>query len=313
MKTSTPAPAPAAQAAPYVNLADITEIELLILKRMREVTIGEHRSSAHGSGFDFQGLRDWQPGDHPSAIDWAQSTITNFSPPVVREFEQPSTATVAAIADVSLSTRCGAAGTTIAALVARAIATIGMSAVFFQDAFGLVTFDEGFTHLAGIPPRTGKGHVVRCLDAYQFQHGLQEVRRVGALSTTLAGYVRHTALLPVISDFLFENPQEILRELSLLNSTHDVCIVLIDSSFAFELPAAATGWIETVDVETGRTRTMGRRAFMRMAERVREWQDEVERAATNLELDVVRLGLDDAQADLAFGMFVAERRLRKQV
>ena len=49
--------------APLVNLADITEIELVILKRMREVTMGDHRSRAQGSGFDFQGLRDWQAGD----------------------------------------------------------------------------------------------------------------------------------------------------------------------------------------------------------------------------------------------------------
>ena len=305
-------PLPEASAPPYVSLADITEIELLILKRRREVTIGEHSSSAHGAGFDFQGLRDWQPGDHPSAIDWAQSTITNFSPPLVREFEQPSTATVAAIADVSLSTRCGAGGIPIAALVARAIATIGMSAVFFQDPFGIVTFDEGFTHLAGIRPRTGKGHVVRCLDAYQFQHGLQAVRRVGALSTTLAGYVRNTALLPVISDFLFENPQDVLRELSLLNGTHDVFLVLIDTAFAFELTSASSGWIDTVDVETGRTRTMERGAFMQLASRVHEWQDEVVKAATDLEIDVVRLGLDEAQADIALGQFVAERRLRRR-
>ena len=69
--------------APYVSLADVTEIELLILKRMRDVTIGEHRSRQHGSGFDFLGLRDWQAGDRPSSIDWAQSTMTNFSPLIV--------------------------------------------------------------------------------------------------------------------------------------------------------------------------------------------------------------------------------------
>ena len=301
----------AAADAPYVSLADITEIELLILKRLREVTIGEHRSSSHGSGFDFQGLRDWQPGDRPSSVDWGQSTLTNFSPLLVREFEQPSTAVVTAIADVSLSTRCGVGGTPIAALVARAIATLGMSAVFFQDPFGLVTFDEGFTHLAGIRPGTGKRHVVRCLDAYQSQRGLQSVRRAGDVSTTLAGYVRSTALLPVISDFLFENPQAILHELSLLNNTHDVFLVLIDSAFAFELPSASAGWIETVDVETGRSRTLGRRAFRQLAARVREWQDGVERAATDLELDVVRVSRDEAQTDIALGEFVAERRLRK--
>jgi uncharacterized protein (DUF58 family) len=297
--------------APYVSLADITEIELLILKRMREVTLGEHRSSSHGSGFDFQGLRDWQPGDRPSAIDWAQSTITNFSPLQVREFEQPSTATVAAIADVSLSTRCGVNGKPIGALVARAIATIGMSAVFFQDPFGLVTFDEGFEHLGGIRPRTGKGHVVHCLDAYQFHRGLQPVRRVGDLSTTLAGYFRSRSMLPVISDFLFENPQEVLRELSLLNNTHDVFVVLIDSAFAFQLPDVSAGWIETVDVETGRSRTIGRAAYRQLAARVRDWQDDVAKAAKDVELDVVRMGLDEVQADIALSEFVSERRLRK--
>ena len=302
---------PGDKETPYISLADITEIELLILKRMREVTIGEHRSTSHGSGFDFLGLRDWQAGDRPSAIDWAQSSITNFSPLVVREFEQPSTATVAAIADVSLSTRCGVNGTPIAAIIARAIATTGMSAVFFQDPFGLVTFDEGFTHLAAIRPRTGKRHIVHCLDAYQFQRGLQPVRRAGELGATLAGYFRSRALLPVISDFLFENPQEVLHELSLLNNTHDVFLVLIDSAFAFELPEISTGWIETVDVETGKTRTVSRGTYKQLGARVREWQDGIERSARDVELDVVRIGIDDAKSDIALGEFVAERRLRK--
>ena len=80
------------EVAPLVNMADISEIELVILKRMREVTIGDHRSRSHGTGFDFIGLRDWQAGDRFASIDWAQSSLTNFSPLVVREFEQPSTA-----------------------------------------------------------------------------------------------------------------------------------------------------------------------------------------------------------------------------
>ena len=42
---------------PFVNLSELTEIELLIMRRMREFTIGEHRSLFTGSGFDFVGLR----------------------------------------------------------------------------------------------------------------------------------------------------------------------------------------------------------------------------------------------------------------
>jgi uncharacterized protein (DUF58 family) len=296
---------------PLVNLADITEIELVILKRMRDVTLGDHRSRSHGSGFDFLGLRDWQAGDKFSSIDWGQSSLTNFSPIVIREFEQPSTATVVAIADLSLSTRCGVNGTPIAAAVARAVATIGLSAVFFQDPFGLVTFDEGFEHLGGIRPRTGKSHVVHCLEAYQKRAGLQPVRRTGDLGLTLAGHFRGKSMLPVISDFLFDDLASVLRELAFLNATHDVFLVLIDSSFAFELPPVSVGWVDMIDVETGRTRTLSRATLADLAGRVRRWHDEVRRAAKDHGLDVVTIGLDQTQADIALSEFVAERRLRK--
>ena len=118
-------------------------------------TIGDHRALAHGAGFDFVGLRDWQAGDQPSQIDWAQSSLNNFSPLIVREFEQPSTATVTVVADASLSTRCGLNGTPIARGVARALATVGMSAVFFQDLFSLITF-AGPQQFAALRPRIGR-------------------------------------------------------------------------------------------------------------------------------------------------------------
>jgi len=297
--------------APLVNLADITEIELVIIKRMREVTMGEHRSRAQGSGFDFIGLRDWQAGDRFSSIDWAQSSLTNFSPLIVREFEQPSTATVIAIADLSPSTRCGVGGVQIAATVARAIATLGMSAVFFQDPFGLVTFDAGFVHLAALRPRTGKSHVVHCLDAYQYERNLQKVRRSGSISTSLGGFVRRQAMLPVISDFLFDDAAAVVQELSMLNTTQDVFLVLIDSAFAFDLPDISAGWVEIVDVETGQARTISRRAYRDLGARAKRWQDDVKKMAKDRGLDVVTIGLDQAAGDIALSEFVVERRLRK--
>jgi len=297
--------------APLVNLADITEIELVILKRMREVTMGDHRSRSQGTGFDFTGLRDWQAGDRFASIDWAQSSLTNFSPLVVREFEQPSTATVIVVADASPSTRCGVGGVPIAAAVARAIATVGMSAVFFQDPFGLVTFDAGFTHLAALRARTGKSHVVHCVDAYQYQRGLQTVRRSGSISTSLGGFVRRQSLLPIVSDFLFDDAKQVIKELALLNATHDVFVVMIDSAFAFRLPDVSAGWVEIVDVETGEARTISRRAYRQMASRAAAWQEELRAAAKEVDVDVVTIGLDQTQSDVALSEFVVERRLRK--
>lgn len=304
---------------PLINLSEITEVELLILKRMREFTIGEHASMFHGTGFDYVGLRDWQAGDRFENIDWPQSSLNNFSPMIVREFEQPTTSSVIMVADRSASTRCGAdtaagerRGLQIATLIARAIATVGMSAVFFQDSIGLITFDEGFRELGAVRPRIGKGQVIHCIEAYQNGHGLQEIRNVGSLSATLTGFSRKTALMPVISDFLFDDAPAFLKELSQVNNIHDVVIMMVDASFAFEMPRVSAGWIEVYDVETGNTRMMSRRELGRQTERVRAWQDEIARQAKDNDMDVVRLTVDQVKFDVALVEWVAERRLRRK-
>jgi uncharacterized protein (DUF58 family) len=304
---------------PLINLSEITEIELLILKRMREFTIGEHSSMFHGTGFDYVGLRDWQAGDRFEHIDWPQSSLNNFSPLIVREFEQPTTSSVILVADRSASTRCGAdtatgerRGMQIATLIARAIATIGMSAVFFQDSIGLITFDEGFHDLGAVRPRIGKGQVIHCVEAYQDGHGLQEIHHVGSLAATLTGFSRKTAMMPVVSDFLFDDVPALLRELSQVDNVHDVFLLMVDASFAFELPRVSAGWVEVYDVETGRARMMSRRELSRQSERVRAWQDDVARQAKDHDLDVVRLSLDQTQFDVALVEWVAERRLRRR-
>ncbi|MFA5910071.1 MAG: DUF58 domain-containing protein [Vicinamibacterales bacterium] len=304
---------------PLINLSEITEVELLILKRMREFTIGEHSSMFHGTGFDFVGLRDWQAGDRFESIDWAQSSLTNFSPLVVREFEQPTTSGVIIVADRSASTRCGAdtasadrRGMQIATLIARSIATIGMSAVFFQDSIGLITFDEGFQTLGAVRPRIGKGQVIHCLEAYQDGHGLGELKNSGSLSATLSGFTRKTSMMPVISDFLFDDAPALLKEMSQVDNVHDVFVMMVDASFAFELPKVSAGWVEVYDVETGRTRMMSRRELSRQSERIRAWQDDVARQAKALDLDVIRLGVDQVKFDVALVEWVAERRLRRR-
>ena len=299
-------------AEPLISLSDITEIELIILQRMREFTIGEHASRFHGSGFDFVGLREWQAGDRFESIDWPQSSLTNFSPLIVREFEQPSTSSVIMVADRSLSTRCGMDGVPIAETIARALATIGMSAVFFQDSVGLVTFDHDFSNIQGLRPRIGKGQVIHCLDAYQFGQGLQDLRNTGELVVTLSGFLRKTSMLTVISDFLFDDVEGLVKDLARLNSLHDVFLGIVDASFAFELPGVSAGWVETFDVESGRSRVMSRGDLRAMAGKVRAWQDKVAETARLAGIDALRLESDPTKFDITLLEWVAERRLRRR-
>jgi uncharacterized protein (DUF58 family) len=305
-------PEPASREEGLVSLADVNEIELIILKRMREFTIGEHSSRFHGSGFDFTGLRDWQAGDRFEAIDWPQSSLTNFSPLVVREFEQPSTSSVVIVADRSASTQCGVNGVAIAAVVARGVATIGMSAVFFQDAVGLITFEDRFSRRAGLRPRIGKNQVIHCLEAYQNGRGMEELRATGTLVDSVGSFVRKTALVPVISDFLFDEAEGVVRELAALNTRHDVFLAMVDASYVFEVPDVSAAWLRLRDVETGRTRVMPRGEARRLAQRARAWQDEVAAHARGAGLDVVRLAPDSTRFDLALAELVIDRRLRRK-
>jgi uncharacterized protein (DUF58 family) len=295
-----------------INLREIAEIELFIIKRMKEFTVGDHASVFKGGGFNFVGIRDWQPGDRMSSVDWAQSSMTNFSPMVTREFEQDSNATIVAVADASLSTRCGVDGVTIAAAIARAVAAAGLSATFFQDLFGLVTFDGTFRQIAAARPRVGRAHLLYCLDLYQKPPAEADDPGAGRdIIAAIEGQLRKASMVPIISDFLFPDAPRVIGELALLNAVHDVFLVMADARFAYELPPVSDGWIEAYDVESGRTRVLSRRELRRLAARVGEWQDQIERTARDADLDVVRVGLDRWEMETALVKFTAERRLRK--
>ena len=296
--------------APLVNLHEIAEIELFILKRMKEFTMGDHRSVFHGAGFNFVGTRDWEPGDRMSSVDWAQSSLTNFSPMVTREFDQDSNAVVMAVADASLSTRCGVNGVSIAAAIARAVAAAGLSALFFQDQFGLITFDEHCHQLSAARARIGRPHVLYCIDLYQQRAALDPVTDRD-ITATIAGHLRKSSLVPVISDFLFPGASRMIAALAKLNAVHDVFLLMADARFAYEMPRVSAGWIRTFDAETGTTRVFSRRELRRLAQRVDDWQQGIMTLARDHGLDVVRIGLDRWEMEAALVEFTAERRLRK--
>jgi len=296
---------------PFVSLSEIAEIELFVLKRMKEFTLGDHASVFKGAGFNFVGIRDWAPGDRLSTIDWAQSSLTNFSPLITREFDQDSTATIIVVADASMSTRCGVRGAPIAAVIARSVAAVGLSAVFFQDKFGLITFDQHFHQVAVARPRIGKPHVLYCIDLYQQppEGDVAVARR--DITATIEGHLRKTSLVPVISDFLFADAPRVIRELSLLNGTHDGFLMMADVRSAYQLPPVAAGWIDTLDVETGRTRIVSRRELAQLTDRIEEWQQRIVKLARDAHLDIVRVRLDRWEMETTLIEFAAERRLRK--
>ena len=293
-----------------VSRSDISNVELVVVRRMQEFTLGTHQSMFHGSGHDVAGTRDWQPGDRLSNIDWAQSTLTNFSPVVAREFDQESTAQVVIAADVSASTQCGIANEPIAKVVAMAVATFAMAASFFQDSVGLITFNRDTREIA-LPPKVGRNHAIHCVEAYQ-EHLLRKTLEGSGPKQNFDGLLRKRSLVPIVSDFLLEDPDLLLTELADLNTAHDVFLVMIDSAFAFEFPNLSAGWVEGYDVETGRNQVISSTDLHQIPDRVRGWQNAIEQTANDRGLEIVRLDRGQQFYDTLVSFLLNRKQMRRQ-
>lgn len=293
-----------------INPSDVSELETFLLRRMREHTMGDHASVYAGSGFDVAGLRDWEPGDAMSAIDWAQSSLNNFSPLITRHMEQDSTATVMVAADASLSTHCGPLGAQMRTTILRCLAVLGLSAAFCQDRFGLVAFDDRCLPLGSLRPRSGKAHAMHCLSLYAQCSAMSEGGS-GDLIEQLESYLRTSSLVVLVSDCLLADFDALLERFAVLTGEHDVLLVTVDARTAFALPRVNAGWLEIYDVETGETRAISRAAAAQMVERIDEWQQAAMRDAQMRGLDVVRVGGGRWELEEALSACFARRRLQK--
>lgn len=293
-----------------INPAEVSAIETFLLRRMREHAAGDHASVYAGNGFNVRGLREWEPGDGMSSIDWAQSSINNFSPLISRQLEQDSAATVMVAADASLSTHCGPAGAQLRTTILRCLAVLGLSAAFNQDRFGLVAFDDGCRPLGALRPRAGKAHAMHCLSLYAQCSDEREAGN-GELIERLEAYLRSSSLVVLVSDCLLAGIDELIERFAVLTGEHDVLVVMVDARPVFAVPSVSAGWLEIYDVETGGSRTVSRAAAAEMLERIEEWQGAMVRHARSRGVDVVRVGAGRWELEEALSTCFASRRLQK--
>jgi uncharacterized protein (DUF58 family) len=291
--------------------SEVEAINLFCSARVRELIFGEHASVFTGTtGFNFSGIRDFEPGDPPARVDWAHSTTTLYNPLQVRECIEERSVDIVIAADVSPSTRCGTTSALIGKGIARAIATVGLSASIFQDTVGLVLF--GGNRQVVEPPRGGRNHVERLVDLYQTAPAASGLPGKERLAETLAGELRRTSLVIVASDFLFPDVFSTLKELADLKQPHDLFLVMADSAFAFELPRISAGWIGCIDGETGAHVDLSQAQIRELPRLIRSHQDAVQDYAERMDLEVLRVLPDAEEFQGAICDFFLERRLRRR-
>jgi uncharacterized protein (DUF58 family) len=298
-------------ASPLLDPSEVEAINLFSAARVRKLMFGEHASVFAGTtGFNFSGIRDFEPGDQQIKVDWAHSTTTLFNPLQVRECIEERAIDIVIAADISCSTRCGTFSALIGKSIARTIATIGFSASIFQDTVGLVLF--GGRELVIEPPRGGRNHVERMVDLYQTTPAAPGLPGRERIAETIAGELRRTSLVIVASDFLFPDVFSTLKELADLKQPHDVFLVMADSAFAFELPAISAGWVGCVDSETGARVDLSYSQIQGLPRLIRRHQDAVGDYAERMDLEVLRVLPDAEPFQSAIFDFFLERRLRRR-
>lgn len=294
---------------PILEPAEVEAINLFSVARVRTLMYGEHASVFTGTaGFDYSGVRPFEPGDPQIAVDWAHSATTLFNPLQVREFVEERSIDILIAADVSPSTRCGLPGALIGTSIARTIATIGFSASIFQDMVGLVLF--GGRELIIEPPCGGRNHVARMVDLYQTAPAASVSPANDRLAETIAGVLRRTSLVIVASDFLFPDACATLEGLADLQQPHDLFCVMADSAFAFALPAVSANWVGCVDSETGARIWLSGSQVRDLPGIVRRHQDAVADYAERAGVGVLRVPPDGEDFQSATVDFFLERRLR---
>jgi uncharacterized protein (DUF58 family) len=225
-------------------LKRIRQIELYTKRIMRGTLFGQSSSAVKGAGFEFDQIREYQPGDDVRFIDWKSSAKTGKI--MTRQYiEERSRTTIIAV-DVSSSIFFGSIEQKYT-VVREIAAVLALLSEYAKDRVGLLLFSNKIEQF--IPPSRGQAHIQHIM------HALFEIEPRQGVTTSLdvaldylARLKLKQAMLFFVSDFIAA-PSE--RSIGLVAKKFDtIAIRCLD---AYEVALPNVGFIPVVDQETGQT------------------------------------------------------------
>lgn len=228
--------------------------------RARELTdglySGVHRSRRRGSGIEFDGHRDYVPGDDLRRLDYR--ALMRHGRLLVRQFETDTDRSLCVLLDGTLSmafkSREGsAAKLAYAALLAAALGRVALATG------DLISLDWlGGENPLALPPSGGREAFERLVVALEHaQPGGEERLDTGGFATTMQAVERRSrrgSIVLVLSDLL-DLPEGAARKIASLAGRDRVVVVAqvldpVEISFPFDgavrlKPSAGSGVVET--------------------------------------------------------------------
>jgi uncharacterized protein (DUF58 family) len=220
----------------------IRQIEISTRRAVNDVLGGQYHSVFKGRGMEFSEVREYQPGDDIRTIDW--NVTARMGHPFIKKFTEERELTVMLLVDVSGSEIFGSVRQLKNELAAEVAAVLAFSAIRNNDKVGLIMFSDDIELF--VPPKKGKTHVLRVIREILFFQPKGRRTDIPAALKFLEQTTTHRSVTFLLSDFIADNYQKMLR---VANQRHDMVAVAITDPREIEMPRI--GIVELEDAETG--------------------------------------------------------------
>ncbi len=233
----------------------VRRIEITTNRLVTDIFAGQYHSVFKGRGMEFDEVREYQPGDDIRSIDWNVTARTGI--PHIKKFVEEREMTVMILVDASFSCRFASVRQLKSRLAAEVAAVLSFSAIRNNDKIGLIFFTGEVEKF--IPPRKGKGHVLRLIrEILSFQPSGRSTN-IAASVEFLGRVMSRRTVVFVISDFLgaaagSSTEPAFVKALAAANRRHDIIAVTLNDPREMELPDC--GLVVLEDAETGRMTTL---------------------------------------------------------
>jgi uncharacterized protein (DUF58 family) len=298
-------------------LESVRRVEVRTNRLVNDTMGGAYLSGFKGRGMDFEELREYMPGDDVRTIDW--NVTHRLGRPFVKRFREERELTAVLAVDVSASSSFGSANRTKREFAAEIAATLAMSAAKNGDKVALLLFTDEVELF--VPPRKGRRHILRIVrELLMFNPKKRGTNISGAL-----GFLNHVlhrrAMVFLLTDFLHADVggasvpasrRDVIAELGLTNTRHDVVCLHLHDPRESELPDAGLVTIE--DAETGElleidsTKYSTREKFSKINQQRLEQLDQ---ALNRTAVDTLRLNTNEPFAPVLQRFFEIRRGRRR--
>lgn len=234
-------------------LETVRRVEVRTNRLVNDMMGGAYLSHFKGRGMDFEELREYIPGDDVRNIDW--NVTHRLGRPFVKRFREERELTAVLAVDISASSTFGSASRTKREFAAEIAATLAMSAAKNGDKVALLLFSDQVELF--VPPRKGRRHILRLVREMLLFKPRGRRTNISHALGFVNHVVRRRSIVFLLTDFLHSNVsgaasssgRDVVQELGLTNTRHDVVCLHLHDPRESTLPAAGLVTIE--DAETG--------------------------------------------------------------